>query len=126
MGAIKLEKNGAVKDVGEVVAMLEYAVDCDNEIEETEWRIIGYVTDFDTKQDTMYESDGTFAVSYNNKIMRHNPVEEGMSGGPWLLKNGDGEFAIANGCHRSSVADYSIAAYFSKALVKDDIIAQLK
>ena len=128
MGAIKLEKNEAGKDVGEVVAMLEYAVDHKDIKDVTDWRIIGYVTDFQTKQDTMYQSDGVYIASvYDGKlIVRTNPVINGMSGGPWLLKNGDGKFAIANGVQVGTTDDdYSAAAYFSTPLVKDDIIAQL-
>ena len=128
MGAIKLEKNEAGKDVGEVVAMLEYAVDHKDIKDVTDWRIIGYVTDFKTNKDTMYQSDGVYIESKEDGkvIKRTNPVLDGMSGGPWLLKNGNGNFAIANGVHRSSGVERSKAAYFSKALVEDNVIAQLK
>ena len=128
MGAIKLEENEAKENVGEVVGMLEYAVDHKDIKDATDWRIIGYVTDFATKKDTMYQSDGVYneSVDDGKTIRRTNATKKpGMSGGPWLLKNGDGKFAIANGVHRSSGANFSKAAYFSKALVEDNVIAQL-
>ena len=127
MGAIKLEENLAKKNVGEVVGMLEYAVDHQDINYVTDWRIIGYVHDSTTKKDTMYQSDGVYIESIDDGkvIKRTNPVTSGMSGGPWLLKNGDGNFAIANGCHSGHVANISAAAYFSTALVKDNVIAQL-
>ena len=127
IGAIKLDKNEADNNVGEVVAMLEYAVDHKDIKDKTDWRIIGYVTDFKTKQDTMYQSDGVYIKSGDDGklIARTNSVIDGMSGGPWLLKNGDGKFAKANGVHKGSTADISAAAYFSTVLVKDNVIAQL-
>ena len=127
MGAIKLTKNKDDKEVGKVVAKLEYAVDQTDIKNVTDWRIIGYSQDDDTDQDIMYESDGVYINSQDGgkSIRRTNPVIEGMSGGPWLLKNGHGNFAIANGVQRGIGNDYSAAAYFSTALVVDDIIGQL-
>ena len=127
MGAIKLAKKEAGQNAGEVVAMLGYAVDHEDIKDVTEWRIIGYRRDIATNQDIMYESDGVYIESQDDgkSIRRTNPTKkQGMSGSPWLLKNGDGNFAIANGVQIGSGVDYAAAAYFSKTLV-DDIIAQL-
>ena len=128
IGAIKLTTNTAKKNVGEVVGMLEYAVDHKDIKDETEWRIIGYRRDIATEQNIMYESDGVYFESAEDgkSIERTNIINiGGISGSPWLLKNGDGKFAIANGVYITSNAYFSFAAYFSTALVKDDIIAQL-
>ena len=133
MGAIKLEKNEAGQNVGDVVAMLEYAVDHKDIKDVTDWRIIGYETNFKTKQDIMYRSDGVYIDSRNGgtTITRKNKCVSGMSGSPWLLKGQDGNFEIANGVHRASIPgfgnypDCSMTPYFSTALVIDDIIARL-
>ena len=63
MGAIKLETNEVGKNAGEVVAMLEYAVDHGDIKDVTDWRIIGYQTDIKTNKDTMYQSDGVYTKS---------------------------------------------------------------
>ena len=129
MGAIKLARNKDLKNVGEVVAMLEYAVDCDYVAGQTKWRIIGYntITNSNTKEDMMYQSDGAYVESQDGGkiIVRTNPVKDGMSGSPWLLKNGGGNFAIANGVHRGSSANFAVTPYFSTSLVVDNIIARL-
>ena len=141
MGAIKLGKNEAGKNVGEVVAMLKPAVDLENKYKkgETEWRIIGYHT-FEypgmAKQDIMYETDGAYVESTTIEgeggmvIVRKNPVMKGMSGGPWLLKNDGGQFAIANGNQSgndfgASPDPTTMSPYYSNELVVTDIIKRL-
>ena len=109
--------------------MLEYAVDRESEYKkkETQWKIIGYQT---TKtDDIMYESDGVYTELMAQKdeklLVRTNPVLHGMSGGPWLLKDQVGKFAIANGNQSASNPSSAYTPYYSKALVEDDIIARL-
>ena len=87
----------------------------------TEWKIIGY--DNGSK---MYESDGVYIESEEDGklIVRTNPIIKGMSGGPWMLKNGSGAFATANGNQSAISSDDSVTPYYSKALV-DDIKDQL-
>ena len=124
-GAIKLAKNEAGKDVGEVVPMLNFAVDLLPLMKpfETEWGIIGYRTNFDTNQDIMYQSSGVYIVLVDDQKTdaRSNPVLDGMSGSPWLVESAGGYFTIANGVHSSSSPDFAYSPYFSKALVADII-----
>ena len=122
IGAVKLTKNKDGKEVGKVVPELILSVDEKYKKDETEWRIIGYV------QNKMYESDGTFIDIETQQggklVVRTNPVIKGMSGGPWMLKSGGGDFTTANGDQSAISADDTVSPYYSKALV-DDIKAQL-
>ena len=125
IGAVKLTKNKDGKEVGKVVPELSITsyADASTKVykkDETEWKIIGYV------ESKMYESDGVYIESEEGGklIVRTNPVIQGMSGGPWMLKNGNGDFATANGNQSAISSDDSVTPYYSKALI-DDIIAQL-
>ena len=123
LGAVKLERNRAGCDVGEVVSMLKYKVDleCMYKVGVTEWRIIGYT------DNTMYQSDGVYDLSDcdGQLVVRKNQFYDGASGSPWLFKDKDGKFTIVNGDHSGSSPGFSVSPYYSTALVVNDIIAQL-
>ena len=80
----------------------------------------------------MYQTDGAYVESAmivgegGMVIVRKNSVMEGMSGGPWLLKNDGGQFAIANGNQSANGPEWTtISPYYSKELVVTDIIKRL-
>ncbi len=132
IGAIKLGKNAARKEVGEVLPGFEIETEPDAQQsgyvkEKTEWKTIGY------PDNNMYESDGLFIEldlrTTNGKtgyvVKRTNSVLEGMSGGPWLLKDKNGKFEKANGDQSAhAVGSYTITPFYAKETV-DDILRQL-
>ncbi len=133
IGAIKLGKNDAGKEVGEILPGFEIETKPDAQQsgyvkDKTEWKIIGY-----SDGPTMYESDGVFIkldlrdnqskVGY--VVERTNSVLGGMSGSPWLLKNEHGVYEKANGDHSvSKIGSYAATPFYSTAKV-DDILSQL-
>ncbi len=132
IGAIKLGKNAAGKEVGEILPGFEIETEPDAQQsgyvkDKTEWKIIGY------NRSDMYESDGLFIeldlqttqekVGY--VVKRTNSILGGMSGSPWLLKNEHGVYEKANGDHSgSAIGFYAVTPFYSEAKI-DDILSKL-
>ena len=120
IGMVKLKKNADDRDVGDIVPSLDIKVDAIASLipNKTKIQIIGYV------HDCMYETTDTFiqACDQRGLIMRNGAVNQGMSGGPWLLSCTE---AITHQTLVRRMSNVSMAPYYSRALV-DDLLKQMQ
>ena len=108
LGSVKLKKNAAGKELGEVVGLLNIVVDKSYTTSDS-FTAIGF-----PETNVMQQNTGNFKdkTDMNEVVNKHGELPAGSSGGPWLFKGND-----VNGNTASGVGGVDSSPYFSRAKI---------
>ena len=115
LGAVKLQRNAAGKELGDVVSLLNIVVDKTYTTSDS-FTAIGYPETF-----VMKTNAGNFInkEDMGETVNKHGELDAGASGGPWLFKGND-----VNGNTSAGESNEESSPYYSKAKI-DAILNQL-